>query len=81
MNETNTWRTTRARTTAQLRLFVARFCYADSWVRYGFQFLRHDSGKTSRHERFYRTTLAHGYHDCGGSRDGPGAAQVAPGAD
>ena len=56
MNETNTGRTTRARTTAQLRLFVARFCYADSWVRYGVQFLRHDSGKTSRHERFYWTT-------------------------
>jgi hypothetical protein len=56
MNDTNTQRTTRARTTALLRLFVARTCYADSWVRYGFQFLWHDSGKTSHHERFYWTT-------------------------
>jgi hypothetical protein len=56
LNETNTWRTTRARTIAQLRLFVARLCYADSWVRYGFQFLWHDGGDTSRHERFYWTT-------------------------
>ena len=60
MNKTNTGRTTRARTTAQLRLFVARFCYADSWVGYGVQFLRHDGGKKSQHERFYWTT-AHGY--------------------
>ena len=50
-NETNAWRTTRARTVTQLRLFIARICYAENWIMYGFQLLRRDSGNASHHER------------------------------
>ena len=52
LNETNAWRTTRARTVAQLRLFGARICYAESWIIYGFQYLRCDSGHGSCDEHF-----------------------------
>jgi hypothetical protein len=53
LNETNAWRTTRARTVAQLRLFGARMCYADSWIMYGFEFLRRDGGNASHRERLH----------------------------
>ena len=52
LNETNAWRTTRARTVAQLRLFGARICFAESWIIYGFQYLRCGSGHGSCHEHF-----------------------------
>lgn len=52
LNKTNSWRTTRARTVAQLRLFGARICYAECWIMYGFQYLRRDGGHRSCHEHF-----------------------------